>query len=58
VNETDEESLPCSDKLAFDTKDQAEAVAIAADWQHGSSLKTYRCSHCKLWHLSSDHGSG
>lgn len=50
----DEDSaLPCAEKMVFDSKKEAEAVALAADWQHGASLKAYRCRHCNLWHLSS-----
>lgn len=46
-------SLPCGGKLVFDSKDSAEATALAADWQHGNKLKAYKCQHCGLWHLSS-----
>ncbi len=46
-------SLPCAEKMVFDTKKDAEATALAADWQHGASLKAYQCRHCGLWHLSS-----
>lgn len=50
----DEDSeLPCSEKMVFDTQKEAEAVALAADWQRGASLKAYYCRHCNLWHLSS-----
>jgi hypothetical protein len=48
-----EDNLPCADKLAFETKKDAEATALAADWQHGTILKPYKCKHCGLWHLSS-----
>lgn len=51
MEEADE--LPCVDKLAFDTKDQANAAGTASDWQYGIKLKSYRCRHCELWHLSS-----
>lgn len=44
--------LPCSDKLAFDTRKQAQAAATVALHQHGTKLKTYLCRHCGLWHLS------
>lgn len=50
---TDEPSLPCAEKLAFDTKTDAEASAIVADWQRGVSLKAYICKYCHLWHLAS-----
>jgi hypothetical protein len=45
--------LPCADKMAFDTKAEAEAAGLAAEWQHGGALKAYHCVHCELWHLSS-----
>jgi hypothetical protein len=49
--------LPCEEKLVFDTKKQAEAAATTLRWQKGTRLKVYRCRHCNLWHLSSDHSS-
>lgn len=49
----EEPVLACSDKLAFDTREQAQAAATVARHQHGSLLKVYRCSQCGLWHLSS-----
>lgn len=52
---TEEEALPCADKLAFDTKEQAEAAATVAEYQHGTKLKPYVCNHCGLWHLSTDY---
>jgi len=45
--------LPCADKMAFNTKTDAEATAVVADWQHGTKLRPYLCRHCNLWHLSS-----
>jgi len=51
----DREELPCADKLAFDTKRQAEAAATVALHQHGTKLHAYRCRYCSLWHLSSDY---
>lgn len=50
-----EEALPCSDKLAFDTQEQANAAAVKANWQHDARLKSYKCSHCGLWHLASNY---
>lgn len=47
------EDLPCIDKLAFDTKKQAETAAVVADYQHGTKLRAYQCRYCKLWHLAS-----
>lgn len=49
-----DDQLPCVDKLAFDTKQQADAAALTADWQHDITLKVYICSHCGLWHLASN----
>ncbi|MFO0781531.1 MAG: hypothetical protein U0524_01385 [Candidatus Saccharimonadales bacterium] len=49
-----EETLPCAEKLVFDTREQAAASANVAEWQHGTKLKPYKCSHCGLWHLSSN----
>jgi hypothetical protein len=46
-------ALPCADKLAFDTKAQAEAAAVVADYQHGAAVRPYVCRHCGLWHLAS-----
>lgn len=45
--------LPCKDKLVFDSKKEADNTALAVDWQRGASLKSYKCKHCGLWHLSS-----
>jgi hypothetical protein len=49
----DDTPLPCSDKLAFDTRQQAQAAATVALYQHGTVLKAYMCRYCGLWHLSS-----
>ena len=50
---TGTDELPCTDKISFDTQTQAQAAATVALYQHGARLKTYRCRHCDLWHLSS-----
>lgn len=50
-----DESLPCADKLAFDTKEQAEATATVSEYNYGGKLKAYRCRYCDLWHLSTDY---
>jgi hypothetical protein len=47
--------LPCSEKLSFDTREQAEAAATVALYRHGTNLKAYICTHCGLWHLSSSY---
>jgi hypothetical protein len=49
----DTPSLPCAEKLAFDTPKQAQAAATVALYQHGTKLRIYHCRHCRLWHLSS-----
>lgn len=52
---TDEpEVLPCDDKLAFNTKRDAEATANVAHYRYGNKLKAYVCRYCGLWHLSSN----
>ena len=45
--------LPCVEKLAFDTKKQAEAAATVADYQRDIKLAPYQCQYCSLWHLKS-----
>lgn len=47
------DDLPCTHKIAFDTVVQAQAAALVAQYQHGSSLVAYFCKHCSLWHLAS-----
>ncbi len=47
--------LPCVDKMAFDTRRQAEAAATVLRWQRGTKLKAYACRHCSLWHLATDY---
>jgi len=46
--------MDCQDKLAFNTKDEAEKTAVVAKYQHNTKLKAYFCKHCQLWHLASD----
>lgn len=48
--------LPCEEKLAFDTKKDAEATANVAHYRYGNKLKAYVCRYCNLWHLSSNPG--
>ena len=50
-----ESTLPCADKLIFDTEKDALATATVAHYRYGGSLKAYRCKHCGLWHLASDY---
>jgi len=49
----EELSLPCDNKLTFDTKTSAQAAATVALFQRGVRLKVYCCKYCGLWHLSS-----
>jgi hypothetical protein len=52
--DVDSESIfPCAEKLAFETKRQADAAAVVAAYQHAAKLRTYLCQYCKLWHLAS-----
>ena len=53
TSDSDLQTLPCADKLAFDTPTAAQAAANVADYQHGTKLRAYHCRHCSLWHLSS-----
>ncbi len=48
----EEETLPCSEKLAFDTKEQANAAALVAEHQRNVKLNSYKCKYCHLWHLA------
>lgn len=52
--EDSEAALPCANKMVFDTKKDAEATAVTAEWRYGTKLKAYLCRHCSLWHLSSN----
>lgn len=45
--------LPCKDKLAFDTKKEAETTANVVDYRYGSKVRAYKCRYCYLWHLAS-----
>lgn len=45
--------LPCKDKLAFDTKSQAQGARAYVHYQYGSKVHVYQCRYCHLWHLSS-----
>jgi hypothetical protein len=49
-----DDELPCSEKLSFDTRKDAEGAAVYAQHRHGNRLKVYICKYCKLWHLASD----
>lgn len=51
--DSDTSQLPCADKLAFETRKEAEGASVTAQWQYGTKLKPYKCQHCGLWHLAS-----
>lgn len=51
----EEAKLPCAEKSVFDTKKEADSAGLAADWQHGATLKAYKCRYCGLWHLATDY---
>ena len=53
MDQTESNPLPCDGKMVFSSKDDAQNMAVAVDWQRGNKLKAYRCKHCQLWHLSS-----
>lgn len=53
ITSNTDESLPCADKLAFDTRQAAQAAATVAAYQHGTQLVAYHCRYCGLWHLAS-----
>lgn len=44
--------LPCKDKMRFDSQKAANAAATALRHQRGNQLRSYRCHHCNLWHLT------
>jgi len=46
---------PCEEKLTFDNSREAKAAVATLKWQRGTKLKAYKCTHCKLWHLTSNH---
>jgi 16S rRNA (adenine1518-N6/adenine1519-N6)-dimethyltransferase len=50
----DDKTLPCADKMAFDTSEEATASATVLRARDGVSLKAYQCSLCGLWHLTSN----
>jgi hypothetical protein len=52
-NEPAESLMPCHEKRAFMTREQAEAAAAVDAYRYVSSLKAYQCRYCGLWHLSS-----
>lgn len=44
--------LPCKDKIAFETKKDADGTKALAKHRYGSILVVYKCKHCLLWHLA------
>ena len=55
MDSAEKTELPCSEKLAFDAKHDAEASAVVVRYQHGTKVKAYKCQYCYLWHLASDY---
>jgi hypothetical protein len=53
ITDDQSDALPCAEKLAFDTKKQANAIASVAMYRYGTKVYAYRCSYCELWHLAS-----
>lgn len=54
MNDSEELTLPCVDKLAFDSLKEAQAAATVSEWRYGSRLKVYKCRHCQLYHLATN----
>ena len=48
--------LACTDKMAFDSKAEAESASSVAEFQRGINLIVYKCKNCQLWHLATDYG--
>lgn len=56
MDSTPRDLLPCADKMAFDSEQQAQTEANIIKWRRGGKLKVYECRYCGLWHLSSKTG--
>jgi len=52
--DTSDDTLPCGDKIAFDSLEAAEVTATTSDYWYGQRPHAYRCRYCDLWHLSSN----
>jgi|JI10StandDraft_1071094.scaffolds.fasta_scaffold15227_10 hypothetical protein len=50
------DTLPCAEKIAFDTRKAALATAATSEYWYGSRPHAYHCRYCKLWHLSTSPG--
>ena len=53
MNLENDSDYPCANKLAFDTKKDAEGAKVTASSRYGSSLHVYKCRYCGLWHIAS-----
>ncbi len=53
--DSDSNVLPCADKIAFETKKDAQTAATVALHRYGGGVKPYRCRYCDLWHLASNY---
>ena len=51
----DDASLPCKDKIAFDSKKDALGAKALAKHRYGNSLVVYKCKYCLLWHLATNY---
>jgi hypothetical protein len=57
MESSDENKLPCAEKLAFNTRKEAQGTATVSEWRYGGNLKVYKCRHCHLFHLATDFGN-
>jgi len=51
----EKDSLPCAEKMAFETPEAAQATGTVSEWRYGSKLKVYKCRYCHLYHLASNY---
>jgi len=42
----------CSEKMGFDTKEEASKAVTIVKYQRDVKLKVYKCNKCELWHLT------
>ena len=47
--------MNCSDKMTFDSKQEAIVTATVAAHQRGAKLRVYKCRQCQLWHMASSY---
>jgi len=51
--DSEQPDFPCPQKLAFGTQREANAVIHAIIFKYSTSMYSYHCQYCALWHLSS-----